>query len=59
MTEKQRTKLLARANHKYAQNFISKRGERIYDKNLDDILVDFAREVIDPRGIEKGGEGHH
>lgn len=59
MTEKQRKKLLTRASQKYAQNFIQKQGEGIYDKNLDEILVDFAREVIDPRGIEKDNQGHH
>lgn len=59
MTEKQRKKLLTRASHKYAQNFIQKRGESLYERNLDEILVDFAREVIDPRGIEKDNQGHH
>lgn len=59
MTDKQRKKLLTRASQKYAQNFIQKQGEGIYDKNLDEILVDFAREVIDPRGIEKDNQGHH
>lgn len=50
MTKQQ---LLSRANPDYAQNFIDKRGEKIYDQPLSEILVDFAREVIEPREIEK------
>jgi hypothetical protein len=59
MTDKQRKKLLARATPEYAQNFINKLGEDIYEQDLTITLADFAKEVIQPRANEKEGNGHH
>jgi len=66
MTDPEKKTLLSRANYDYAEAFIEKyKLEGYVQKNGEDIsfesaLVQFAREVIEPREQEKeSGNQHH
>ncbi len=56
MTRKQ---ILKRATPDYAQSFIEKLGKEVYERELCLILVDFVKEVVQPRQNEKDSQGHH